>query len=129
MLCRKSLSQEDAESLLETLISWLVRCVENSEGALVIRKLCSALVAYFLQFSTSWIDCVKHLVCCVYSGKLIPYASVHDQQDITSMVKGLSDLKAIAILWFAAALVEEVGKTDSSSMKQLSKPNFHKTHS
>jgi len=28
--------------------------------------------------------------------------------------------KAVALFWFAATLVEEVGKTDSSSMKQLS---------
>lgn len=88
----------------------------------MIRKLCSALVAYFLQFSVSWPNCVKHLICCLYSGKYIPYASLGDQPDITGIIRDLSDSKATATFWFAAALVEEVGKTDSSSMKQLSTP-------
>lgn len=119
----KSLNDEDAQSLLNTLVSWLVRCMENSEGALVVRKLCSALVTYFLQFSTSWQNCVKHLICCLYSGKALPYSALDEAPEIAVLVQGLSDSKAVAIFWFAAILVEEVGKTDSSSMKQY---KFHR---
>jgi hypothetical protein len=35
-------------------------------------------------------------------------------------VQNISEDQAVAIFWFAATLVEEVGKTDSNSMKQLS---------
>lgn len=86
----------------------------------MVRKLCSALVTYFLQFSTSWQNCVKHLICCLYSGKALPYSALDEAPEIAVLVQGLSDSKAVAIFWFAAILVEEVGKTDSSSMKQLS---------
>jgi hypothetical protein len=32
--------------------------------------------------------------------------------------QNLTDDKSLAVLWFAATLVEEVGKTDRNSMKQ-----------
>jgi hypothetical protein len=94
--------------------------MERSEGALVVRKLCSALVAYFLQFSTSWTNCVKHLICCLYSDKAVPYSALDEAPDVAVLLQTLSNPKAVAIFWFAATLVEEVGKTDSNSMKQLS---------
>lgn len=34
------------------------------------------------------------------------------------LAQNLPDDKSLAILWFSATLVEEVGKTDSNSMKQ-----------
>jgi hypothetical protein len=85
-----------------------------------VRKLCSTLVAYFLQFSTSWVRCVRHLIYCLYVNQAVPYSSVAEAPDTPLLIENLSNDKAIVIFWFAAALVEEIGKTDSSSMKQLS---------
>jgi hypothetical protein len=119
---RKSLGEEDAQALLQTLISWLIRCMEISEGALVVRKLCSTLVAYFLQFSTSWERCIKHLMYCLCTNEALPYNSLDDAPDTATLIQNLSDAKAVAIFWIATTLVEEVGKTDSNSMKQLSPP-------
>ncbi|KAG4414230.1 hypothetical protein IFR04_012636 [Cadophora malorum] len=125
----KSLSEEDAQALLQTLIGWLIRCLNGSESALVVRKLCSTLVAYFLQFSSSWERCIKHLMLCLYANEALPYAALGDSQETVAMVDNISNTKnsspvpkAVALFWFAATLVEEVGKTDSSSMKQ------HKFH-
>ncbi|KAJ5043171.1 uncharacterized protein L3040_004552 [Drepanopeziza brunnea f. sp. 'multigermtubi'] len=125
----KSLSDEDAQALLQTLIGWLIRCLQCSEGALVVRKLCSTLVAYFLQFSMSWENCVKHLMLCLFANEALPYSAVENAQDASVMVEKISKSqpsrgvsKSVALLWFAATLVEEVGKTDSNSMKQ------HKFH-
>jgi hypothetical protein len=84
-----------------------------------MRKLCSTLVSYFLQFSMSWTRCVKHLMYCLCIKRAVPYNdALPESPDTAVLVAELSNEKAIAILWFASSLVEEVGKTDSSLMKQ-----------
>ena len=118
LVSRKSLSEEDSQTLLATLINWLIRCLETSEGPLVLRKLCSTLVVFFFQFSSSWQNCVKHLIYCVYMRSAVPYESSQDAPDMHSMIRELPDTKAVVIFWFASTLVEEVGKTDSNSIKQ-----------
>lgn len=85
-----------------------------------MRKLCSTLVVYFLQFSGSWTRCVKHLICCLSDGNATFYSAVEEAAETSQLIENISDEKATIILWFASSLVEEVGKTDSSSMKQLS---------
>jgi hypothetical protein len=96
--------------------------MEISEGALVVRKLCSTLVAYFMQFSASWESCIKHLMYCLCTNEAHPYISLAEAPETAILVQNLSDAKAVAVFWVAATLVEEVGKTDSNSMKQ------HKFH-
>jgi hypothetical protein len=126
---RKSLADEDVKALLHSLTSWLIRCVETNEGPLVMRKLCSTLVAYFMQFSTSWTKCIKHLMYCLCIKAPVPYDdSLPGAPETAVLVNELSNDKAIAILWFASSLVEEVGKTDSSLMKQLGAPTRRKQH-
>ncbi|TVY38169.1 Importin beta-like protein [Lachnellula subtilissima] len=121
----QSLGDEDVQALLQTLVGWLVRCVENAEGPLVMRKLCSTLVSYFLQFSISWTRCVKHLMYCLCMKRAVPYdEALPESPDTAVLAAELSNETAIAILWFASSLVEEVGKTDSSLMKQN---KFHKS--
>ena len=114
------MNDEDAQALLQTLISWLIQCMATSEGPLVLRKLCSTLVAYFMQFSMSWSRCIKHIMYCICTNQAHPYSSLEEAPDTTILVQNISEDQAVAIFWFAATLVEEVGKTDSNSMKQLS---------
>lgn len=85
-----------------------------------MRKLCSTLVAYFLQFSTSWTRCIRHLLYCFFKHQAMPYQSLAEAPDTPILIENLPHDKAIVIFWFAATLVDEVGKTDSNSMKQLS---------
>ncbi|KAH8683271.1 armadillo-type protein [Tricladium varicosporioides] len=119
----KSLSPEDAVVLLQTLVTWLIRCVENLEKPLVMRKLCSTLVAYFFQFSATWERCIKHLMYCMCIKVAIPYVDLdREAPETMTLVTDILDTRAVAIFWFATSLVEEIGKTDSTSMKQ------HKFH-
>jgi hypothetical protein len=85
-----------------------------------MRKLCSTLVAYFLQLSASWTRCVKHLMYCLCLGRVVPYDSLEEAPETSHLIQNINDEKATIVLWFASNLVEEVGKTDSNSMKQLS---------
>lgn len=102
-----------------------MKFLSNGEGALVVRKLCSTLVAYFLQFSTQWTKCVKHLTYCLYRDQAMPYSEVMEEVPETAvMLQNMPSQKTVAILWFSGGLVEEVGKMDSNSMKQLSLPSI-----
>jgi hypothetical protein len=57
---------------------------------------------------------------CICTNQAHPYSSLEEAPDTTILVQNISEDQAVAIFWFAATLVEEVGKTDSNSMKQLS---------
>lgn len=63
---------------------------------------------------------------CLCANEALPYSASENAQDPSAMVKSLSQSgtsdaipKSVVLFWFAATLVEEVGKTDSNSMKQL----------
>lgn len=83
-----------------------------------MRKLCSTLVAYFMQFSANWSECVKHLMYCLCAHRAVPYDQIDEAPETVSIIQSLTSEEAVAMLWFAGSLVEEVGKTDSNSMKQ-----------
>jgi hypothetical protein len=94
----------------------------NSEGGLVVKKLCSTLVAYFIQFSTSWVDCVKHIMYCMCVNEALPYDQLSAAPEISILVQNISYEEAVAVFWFASTLVDEVVKMDSNNMKQFVEP-------
>ncbi len=100
----------------------------GSEGALVVRKLCSTLVVYFIQFSTSWADCVKHIMYCMCANEAIPYDQLSAAPETPVLVQSISNERAMAVFWFAATLVDEVGKMDSNNMKQFSRSFIGQIH-
>jgi hypothetical protein len=57
---------------------------------------------------------------CLCTDQVTPYGTIEESPETAFLIQNITANKAIIILWFAANLVEEVGKTDSSSMKQLS---------
>ena len=115
---RASLSSEDTEMLLQSLIGWLIQCLDGSVGPLVVKKLCSTLVTYFMHFSSSWTRCIGHLSYCICIGRAVPYQEACDAAEMITLIGSIPNSKALAMLWFTASLAEEVGKTDSNSMKQ-----------
>ncbi|QSZ30779.1 hypothetical protein DSL72_000337 [Monilinia vaccinii-corymbosi] len=114
----QSLKDEDAQVVLHRIIGWLIKSLNSGCGPLVVRKLCTTLVTYFLHFSGSWARCVSHLTYCLCLGEAVPYHKLEDAPTMAVLAQNLPDDKTLAILWFSATLVEEVGKTDSNSMKQ-----------
>jgi hypothetical protein len=117
-LARDSLSLVDARTLLDQLIKWLIRHVDLRSGPLVVRKLCSTLVVYFLHFSSLWPQCVKHLIYSLCVGEAATLELPDSTPDITVLAERLTPEKASAALWFSSALAEEVGKTDANHIKQ-----------
>ena len=111
----ESLDADNAAVLLDRLLLWLVRLADVGEGPLVLRKLCSTLVAYFLRPSVSWDHCVRHVICCMRFGDIISRDNLSSMPPTGDMLSHLDALKIKTVLWFAAALVEEVGKTNPDS--------------
>jgi len=111
------LSEDDSKELLLNLIQWFVRSLGDGSGPLVIRKLCSALVTYFIHFSQLWSNCVHHLVYCLDIGRAVAIDDAKDASPAPDIIAGLDESKLQAALWFAASFVEETGKTDMNSPK------------
>lgn len=118
-LSRDTLKHADRGPLLHRLLHWLTLRVNAGEGPLVIKKICTSLVAYFLHPTVMWNRCLLHLVCCLHQGDAVDYEqlmSSHDQ-DATQVIPNLSKGQLLTALWFAVTLVEEVGKTNYASIQ------------
>jgi hypothetical protein len=99
------------------LISWLVKLVTEDSSPLVIKKLCSTLVVFFIRFPESWPDCVRHLTCCLFAGRAVSAAEALDMPPSSQLLKTMKPSAKLGALWFAAILVEEVGKVDTKNIK------------
>lgn len=117
---RETLSEADANALLDHLINVLIGCLDQGERAstLVLRKLCTTLVVFFLQFSSLWTKCVLHLVYSLSVGRAAAASSTLTATELSELVQSLPLEKASVALWFCTSLAEEVGKTDANNIKQ-----------
>ncbi|TDZ28985.1 Importin beta-like protein [Colletotrichum spinosum] len=90
---------------------------------MVIRKLCSALVTFFLYFPKQWELCIRHLCCSLCEG--VPAS----QESVLSLVNfsgflGDADLRKLhAAVWFCGTLVDEAAKVEMNLATQCVKPN------
>ena len=107
------------EPLLTRLLQWFVRLVNQGEGSLVIKKLCTSLIAYFFRPSVSWDKCLLHVLLCFKEGDAVNQDRLKDLSalDATSIMPQLQRPQLLATLWFATNLIEEVGKTDAASLQ------------
>lgn len=111
------LSDDDATSVLQKLVGWLLNSLARGAGAIVIRKLCSALVTHFIQFSHLWPLCLRHII----NGLKTNTSDLSDVGvPVEHAVQDLAAQKAVAAIWFATALAEEAEKTDTKSTKYIS---------
>ena len=110
-----SLSPDHVPALLQRLLTWSIQLVHAREQAFVLRKLCSALVAYFLRPSTTWNKCVRHLTCCFAAGKHVTFEETTQFSSTFKLLPSLSTLQLKTLVWFSTTLVEEVGKTSFQS--------------
>lgn len=114
---RDSLKEAEVGQLLHRLLNWLTVRIKYNEGPLVVKKLCTALVAYFLRSSASWERCLLHLICSLSEGEPVNYdLMMAEHYDVASrVVTSLEAPQLMTAIWFATTLVEEVGRTSSES--------------
>ncbi|KAK4249639.1 hypothetical protein C7999DRAFT_39301 [Corynascus novoguineensis] len=111
------LSEDDAKNLLENIISWTIQSLADGAGNFVIKKLCTALVTFFMHFSHLWPNCIRHFIHCLDLGRGVPVDSLDDALPTDVLVSKLDRRKLRVAIWFATSFVEEVGKTDMSAPK------------
>lgn len=115
-----TLSEGDAASLHERLLEWLLRLVKNGEGRFVLRKLCSALVAYYLRPSVTWDHYVKRLIYSFSLDAVVsPEQNLSSYQSTDKALDALNNLQLKTVLWFSATFVEEVSKVKVVDAKTL----------
>lgn len=116
--CSGSLSPKDIPILRDRLIDWLVRFSSLGLAQLVIRKLCSTLVVFFIRFPDYWDDCIRHIICSLCFGRFVSAAELPQLPPSEILLEVAEPRMKITALWFSAVLVEEVGKVDSRNVKK-----------
>ncbi len=81
---------------------------------MVLRKVCAALVAYYLRPSVAWNRPIRHLVVCFNHEQ--PVSSNMEQAPTSDLASKLKGRQLRTLLWFMTGLVEEVGKMNPESI-------------
>ena len=98
-------------------MGWLIQLVNAGESQLVIRKLCSSLIAYYLRPAGRWKQCIRHIVLSFNEGHVVPSTTLTQGPKTGPLAAKLSLPCLMAVLWFAGGLVEEVCKTNAASIQ------------
>ncbi|KAM0719413.1 hypothetical protein Q7P37_005318 [Cladosporium fusiforme] len=114
-----SLDEENAHAVLQRLIHWLVRLVNQGESPMVIRKLCSTLVTFFTRAPIRWQRPLYHLLCSfrhgdALSSEEVTTIDVHSSQ----LIPALSSAQLISLYTFSSTLADEIGKIEFSYPSQ-----------
>ncbi|KAG7136522.1 Importin beta-like protein like [Verticillium longisporum] len=114
-----SLSNVDASELLQNMIRWLHASLTDGSGTMVVRKLTSALVAFFIHFPNLWPDCIRSLCVSMSSSSPWPVELAAVPPEMSTILWDVDSRKLQTVLWFAGTLVEEAGKIDANASKHL----------
>ncbi|KAK2761176.1 hypothetical protein FQN54_001697 [Arachnomyces sp. PD_36] len=106
----KQLSDGDANELLGRLVGHFILLVNKGDKSVVIRKLASTLVAFFLQPEAPWTQCVRSLVISMANGRYIPEDTSDLSQFETTSLPSLQQGQVLSVLSFASTLAEEAVK-------------------
>ena len=112
-----TLSDDDAKELLLNIVGWTLQSLVDGSGAFVTKKLCSALVTFFIHFSQIWPGCLQHFIYCLDIGRSTPVEALDDALQTNVIVGNLDQPKLKVAIWLATSLVEEVGKIDMNTTK------------
>ena len=111
------MTSDNASTLLNRLLSWLLKLIDADEQPFVVQKLCSTLVTFFFRRGESWENCIRHLICCFAENEIVPQQDLPNHPPTHRLVDILLPEQTRCVVWFATALVEEVSKTNASGLK------------
>jgi hypothetical protein len=93
--------------------------MQRNESALVSKKLCSALVSFFIRAPSVWERCVRQIVCSLHKGAVWQLSLEDDDLPRTLwVVKQMSHDYVLRLVWFITILAEEVSKVDTNSLRK-----------
>ncbi|KAI1479635.1 ARM repeat-containing protein [Daldinia eschscholtzii] len=116
----ESLSDDDAVSVLQKLITFLITSLRDGTAGFVVKKLCSTLVTYFIHYSHTWPRCIRHLSYCLESRTYVPIEDADNSSPYEDIVQSLDVENLYAVLWFAQILPNEAEKIDTKPIKYIS---------
>jgi hypothetical protein len=112
----KSLEDTPRQELLQRLVFWFVTATHHDYSIATFRKLCSAIVAYFIHTDGAWKSYVSALRQALLDGE-----AKQDQASATSVSsesrRRLSTKDERALLIFVSTLLQEVAGSDSDGPK------------
>lgn len=114
----ESVTEEDVPILRDRLIGWLINVASTNSSQMVIKKLCSTSVVFFLRFPESWQNLIRHVVCSLCLGRVVPVEELERLPTSDLLLRKADSRSKITALWFTAILVEEVGKVDGKNVKK-----------
>lgn len=124
-LSRNTLSEDDAQQLLTRLVEIYVRMAENNEKTMVLRKMSSTLVAYFLHKESKWVHCVKTLVASFSQHRFVQDTEIPADFEVSTILDQLSPSEVNATFLFCSSLVEETLKFDSKTLERYAEFEYN----
>lgn len=104
------LSEQESEELLSVLLGWLLRAVDRGDSRVVVKKLCSALVTYFLRPISVWKNPLRHTICSLSQGHVVQQDTLDQYGPTEELLNNLSGAQRLACLWVDTDLVDETKK-------------------
>ena len=95
---------------MHELTHYQVRIVSSTKSALVTKKLCSTLVTYFCKSLSSWIKCIRTLICSFCNGFPVPEKSLDDYPPTWDLLPHLTDDQLLCVLLLSMDVADEVKK-------------------
>ena len=88
----------------------------------MIRKLCSSLVAIFVQSDGHWSHCVRHVLHSFHVNRPLGTTAIENEVGPSAdvFIEMISAPQLIAAQWFATALLEDVEKMNTESILMYS---------
>ncbi|KAI1322816.1 armadillo-type protein [Xylariaceae sp. FL0255] len=107
----EKLEDDHALSVLQSLVTWLIKSIEIGSG-LVIRKLCSALMTYFIHYSHTCPRFVNHILICLERTAYVHPQDIGDTSNMNHVIQSLDTSKLSTATFFATTLAEGAAQID-----------------
>ena len=101
--------------IYDRLVFWFVQQTKSKDSALVIKKICCALVAYYLRPPVTWNQIILRLNKGLLGVAIDTEEPIKD--DFTACVRLLDEHELHSMLWFVETLVHELSKTNTSTLQ------------
>lgn len=105
-----TLEKVPQQELLQRLMHWLVFATRESYSVMVLRKLCSALVTFFVQTDGTWNSCVLDVERALFGESLLEYPALGTTLNTQPRCEH-------TLLLFVSTLLQEVTAMDLHSAK------------
>lgn len=114
-----SLDEPHLDSLLTKLLDWFMHCVEGNDSPLVLKKLCSTLVTYFVLSNATWTTAIRHVLCCLQSRRALPMQTLEGFPPTKDLLLLLRPVQLQLLMIFVTDLAIDAAKIDHTQQSDV----------